>query len=95
MSKKLREGVIDENLIKKINNLLPENTKTPSNSNSNSKPKPKPKSKSKEYLVHTTYTCSECKTHNTDFKITKNKIQQVCKCTTREHFLPEKIVSKL
>ena len=55
----------------------------------------KPKSKSKEYLVHTTYTCSECNTNNTDFKITKNKIQQVCKCTTREHFLPEKIVSKL
>ena len=57
--------------------------------------KPKPKTKSKEYLVHTTYMCSQCKTHNTDFKITKNKIQQVCKCTTREHFLPEKIVSKL
>ena len=55
----------------------------------------KTKSKSKDYLVNTTYTCSECNTNNTDFKIIKNRIQQVCKCTTREHFLPEKIVSKL
>jgi hypothetical protein len=57
--------------------------------------KTKSKSKSKDYLVNTTYTCSECNTNNTDFKIIKNRIQQVCKCTTREHFLPEKIVSKL
>jgi hypothetical protein len=57
--------------------------------------KTKSKSKSKEHLVNTTYTCSECNTNNTDFKIIKNKIQQVCECTTREHFLPEKIVSKL
>ena len=57
--------------------------------------KTKSKSKSKDYLVNTTYTCSECNTNNTDFKIIKNRIQQVCECTTREHFLPEKIVSKL
>tara|TARA_B100000427_G_scaffold229011_1_gene192324 strand:+ start:2752 stop:3183 length:432 start_codon:yes stop_codon:yes gene_type:complete len=46
LSKKLREGVIDENLIKKINNLLPENTKTPSNSNNSGSNKSKSKSKS-------------------------------------------------
>ena len=57
--------------------------------------KTKSKSKSKDYLVNTTYTCSECNTNTTDFKIIKNRIQQVCKCITREHFLPEKIVSKL
>ena len=58
------------------------------------KPKTK-KNKFNEYSIHTTYTCTNCNTANVIFNVTNKKIKQVCKCTNREHFLPEKIVTKL
>ena len=58
------------------------------------KPKTK-KNKFNEYYVHTTYTCTICNTDNIIFNIVNKKIKQVCKCTNREHILPEKIVTKL
>ena len=88
------DGTINTILLDFINKHMVKNDAT-FNVTSIKLNKTKSKSKSKDYLVNTTYTCSECNTNNTDFKIIKNRIQQVCKCTTREHFLPEKIVSKL
>ncbi len=58
------------------------------------KPKTK-KNKFNEYSIHTTYTCTNCNTNNVIFTVINKKIKQVCKCTNREHFLPEKIVTKL
>ena len=48
----------------------------------------------KKYIVNTTDICDVCK-ENVNFTITKNQIQQVCKCKCRAHILTDKIVSTL
>ena len=48
----------------------------------------------KKYIVITKEMCLTCE-QNISFKITKNQIQQVCKCKCRAHNLTDKIVSTL
>ena len=48
----------------------------------------------KKYTVSTKEMCLTCE-QNISFKITKNQIQQVCKCKCRAHILTDKIVSTL
>ncbi|QOR60626.1 hypothetical protein [Bathycoccus sp. RCC716 virus 3] len=57
--------------------------------------KTKSKTKIKEYSARTNYTCIHCKKSNVMFKIIKNKIEQVCNCENRKHYLDKKIVDKL
>jgi len=42
-------------------------------------------------LVNTDFTCTTCKNINTQFKIYKKRILQVCSCKPREHNLSDKI----
>ena len=42
-------------------------------------------------LVNTDFTCTDCKKGNTQFKISKKRILQVCSCKPREHNLSDKI----
>ena len=49
----------------------------------------------KKYLVHTNYTCPECKENNVNFEIVKKVLEQKCKCDCRKHLLTDKIATKL
>jgi|TARA_X000000368_G_scaffold195154_1_gene154061 hypothetical protein len=49
----------------------------------------------KKYLVHTNYTCPECKESDVKFEIVKKVLEQKCKCDCRKHLLTDKIATKL
>ena len=49
----------------------------------------------KKYLIHTNYTCPECKEINVNFEIVKKVLEQKCKCDCRKHLLTDKIATKL
>lgn len=46
-------------------------------------------------MINTDYICSECKKKNVQFKISKNRIIQVCSCNSREHNLSDKVIRLL
>ncbi len=59
------------------------------------KTKSKSKSNIKEYSVRTNHTCLICNKSYIVFRIVKDKIEQVCNCENRKHYLDKKIIAKL